>query len=146
MVAVTQLCLEEPSPAYQDIEDAIPVFLQVIQRADKPSKIISPSLLAIWNISEKSEDQIRTIIDSGFLPEIIEFMCHKSKSTKYFALCFAAKVAEGNELQKQYLIDNGVIEAILGLFKEKDISTKREAVGAISHLCCLLYTSDAADE
>ncbi|XP_010495334.1 PREDICTED: importin subunit alpha-1-like [Camelina sativa] len=114
-----------------------PEALQALERLihSTDEQVLTDACWALSYITRVSNDKIQAVIDSGFVPRLVELLLHPCMSVLVPALRTVGNIVTGDALQTQFVINSGALPCLAVILTQNyKRSIKKETCWTISNI------------
>ncbi|KAK1316862.1 Importin subunit alpha-1 [Acorus calamus] len=131
---LSNLCRGKPPAPFEQTKPALAAFQQLIHSTDE--EVLTDSCWALSYLSDGTNDKIQAVIDGdGVCPRLVALLQHPSPTVLIPALRTVGNIVTGDDVQTQFMIDNGVLPRLYELLtKNYKKSIKKEACWTVSNI------------
>ncbi|KAL9263460.1 Importin subunit alpha-1-like protein [Drosera capensis] len=130
---LSNFCRGKPQPPFELVSPALPTLERLIRSND--DEVLTDACWALSYLSDGTNDKIQAVIEAGVCPVLVQLLMHPSTSVLIPAVRAVGNIVTGDDMQTQFVIDNGVLRSLLGLLTNNHKkSIKKEACWTISNI------------
>ncbi|GAB2215384.1 hypothetical protein Drorol1_Dr00019767 [Drosera rotundifolia] len=130
---LSNFCRGKPQPPFELVSPALPTLERLIHSND--DKVLTDACWALSYLSDGTYDKIQAVIEAGVCLVLVRLLMHPSTSVLIPALRAVDNIVTGDDMQTQFVIDNGVLRSLLGLLTNNHKkSIKKQACWTISKI------------
>ncbi|KAJ3669473.1 hypothetical protein LUZ60_011423 [Juncus effusus] len=130
---LSNFCRGKPQPSFEQVKPALPALERLVHSNDE--EVLTDACWALSYLSDGTNDKIQAVLESGVCPRLVELLMHPSPSVLIPALRTVGNIVTGDDLQTQFVIENGALPCLLNLLTNNHKkSIKKEACWTISNI------------
>ncbi|KAJ4750054.1 Importin subunit alpha [Rhynchospora pubera] len=130
---LSNFCRGKPQPNFEQVKPALPALERLVHSGDE--EVLTDACWALSYLSDGTNDKIQAVLESGVCPRLVELLTHPSPSVLIPALRTVGNIVTGDDLQTQFVIENGALPCLLNfLVNNHKKSIKKEACWTISNI------------
>ncbi|KAH0465712.1 hypothetical protein IEQ34_005815 [Dendrobium chrysotoxum] len=130
---LSNFCRGKPQPNFEQTKPALPALKLLIHSTDE--EVLTDACWALSYLSDGTNDKIQAVIEAEVVPRLVELLLHPSPSLLIPALRTIGNIVTGDDVQTQYVINNGALQFLSNLLTQNfKKSVKKEACWTISNI------------
>ncbi|KAJ6246120.1 importin alpha [Anaeramoeba flamelloides] len=129
---LSNLCRGKPRPKFTKVCKAIPIFAHLINQNHQ--QLVIDACWGLSYLSDGNDLNINSVIDSGVVPKMVEFLGSTNPKIQIPALRVIGNLVTGDSIQTQRVLESDILDKLYNLLSHQRIQIKKEACWALSNI------------
>eukprot|EP01134_Creolimax_fragrantissima_P003859 CFRG3859T1 len=129
---LSNICRGKPAVDMSLVEQALPIFKQLVYREDR--EVLIDICWGLSYLTDGANDKIQAVVDLGITKRLVDLLRHESIHVVTPALRTIGNIATGEDHQTQKVISSGALPALKSLLSSTKPAIRKETCWTLSNI------------